>query len=155
MYRPLCAPLTRNVTLRVRTAHAGLQMTDRTLACSGNLFQRVCICTHAGIASCDYKSRLGSRDVHAEPIPLHPPSVREYCLVSCLPLFYMLAFSRLSGLTSCLWIKRHAHLGGLVKWINSSEEDDPRGACRTRPTHMYQCNQCYRETSKQRNVQPK
>ncbi len=31
VYHPLCAPLPRNVTLRVHTVRAGLQMTDRTL----------------------------------------------------------------------------------------------------------------------------
>ena len=102
VYHPLCAPLPRNVTLRVHTVRAGLQMTDRTLTCAGNLFQGICICAHAGIASCDHKSRLESLDFHAEPIPIHSPLLREYYLVSFPPLTYMLKFSRFSGLTSCL-----------------------------------------------------
>ena len=48
VYHPLCAPIPRNVTLRVH----------RTLTCSDNLFQGVCIRAHAGIAPCDHNSRL-------------------------------------------------------------------------------------------------
>ena len=66
------------VTLRLHTVRAGLQMTDRTLTCSDNLFLGLCKCTHAGIASCDQKSRLESLDFHAEPIPIHSPLLREY-----------------------------------------------------------------------------
>ena len=40
-YHPLCAPLPRNVTLRVHTVRAGLQMTDRTLTCSCGRCERV------------------------------------------------------------------------------------------------------------------
>ena len=107
VYHPLCAPLPRNMTLRVHTVRAGLQMTDRTLTCSGHLFQGVCICAHAGIASCDHKSRLESLDIHAEPIPIHLPLLREYYLVSFPPLTYMSKFSRFSDLLSCLRIKKY------------------------------------------------
>ena len=100
------APLPRNVTLRVHTVRAGLQMTDRTLTCAGNPFQGGCICAHAGVASCDHKSRLESLDFHAEPIPIHSPLLREYCLVSFPPLTFMHKISRFSGLTSCLRIKK-------------------------------------------------
>ena len=104
VYHPLCAPLPRNVTLRMHTVRGELQMTDRTLTCSGNLFQGVCICAHAGIASCDHMSRLEGQDFHAEPIPIRSPSPREYYLVSFPPLTYTLKFSKFSGLTSCLRI---------------------------------------------------
>ena len=77
-YQPLCAPLPRKVTLRVHNVRAGLQMTDGTLTCSGNPFQGVCICAHAGITSCDHRSRLESLDFHAEPTPIHSPLLREY-----------------------------------------------------------------------------
>ena len=75
---PLCDPLPRNVTLRVHTVRAGLQMTDKTLTCSGKLFQRVCICAHADIASCEDKSTLDSLDFHAEPFPIQSPLPREH-----------------------------------------------------------------------------
>ena len=81
-------------------------MTDRTLTCAGNLFQGICICARAGIASCDHKSRLESLDFHAESIPIHSPLLREYYLVSFPPLTYMLKFSRFPGLTSCLRVKK-------------------------------------------------
>ena len=61
----------------MHTARAGLQMTDRTLTCSSNLFQGVCICAHAGVASCDDKTRLESLDFHAEPIPIHSPKKKQ------------------------------------------------------------------------------
>ena len=77
-------------------------MKDRTLTCSGNLFQGDCICAHAGVASCDHKSRLESLDVHAEPTPIHSPSQREYYVVSFPPFTHMLNFNKVSGLTSCL-----------------------------------------------------
>ena len=99
--------------------------------------------------------KAGSLDFHAEPIPIHSPLLREYCLVSFPPLTYMLKFSRFSGLTSCLWIKRHSHSGGLVTRNISSEEDAQRCACQARPTHMHQCNQCYIEAWKHRSEQPK
>ena len=81
-------------------------MTDRTLTCSGNLFQGVRICAHAGIASYDHKSRLESLDFHVEIIPIHSPSslLREYYLVSFPPLTFLLELSRFSGLSSCLGI---------------------------------------------------
>ena len=41
VYHPLCAPRPRNVTLRVHTARAGLQIRDKTLAFSCKLFQHV------------------------------------------------------------------------------------------------------------------
>ena len=99
-HHPLCAPHPRNMTLRVSTVRAGLQMTDRTLTYSGNLFPGVCNCAHAGITSCDHKSRLESLDFHAEPIPIHSPLPRKYYLVSFPPLTYILQFSRFSGLTA-------------------------------------------------------
>jgi hypothetical protein len=154
VYHPLCAPLPRNVTLRVHTVRAGLQMTDRTLTCSGNLFQGVCICAHAGIASCDHKSRLESLDFHAEPIPIHSPLLREYYLVSFPPLTYMLKFSRFSGLTSCLRIKNKTHWGGLITRNTTPEEDVQRCACPAPPRHMCQCSECYIETWKHENVKP-
>ena len=40
----------KNVTLGVLTTRAGLQVTDGTLVCFGNLPQRVCICTHTVVA---------------------------------------------------------------------------------------------------------
>ena len=70
-------------------------------------------CAHAGVASCDHNSRLESLDFHAEPIPIHSPLLREYYLVSFPPLTYMLKFSRFSGLTSCLRIKKKHTLGRL------------------------------------------
>ena len=107
VYHTLCALLPRNVTLTVHTVRAGVQMTDKTLACSGNLFQGVCICAHAGVASCDHKSRLESPDFHAEPIPIHSPLLRKYYFVSFPPLTCVLKFTRFSGLTSCLRIKKN------------------------------------------------
>ena len=102
VYHPLCAPLPRNVTLIVQTERAGLQMTDRTLTSCGNLFQRVGICAHAGIASCDHKSRLESLDFHAESLPIHALVPREYHLISFPPHTYMLKLSRFPSLTSCM-----------------------------------------------------
>ena len=93
-------------------------MTDRTLTCAGNLFQGICICARAGIASCDHKSRLESLDFHAEPIPIHSPLLREYYLVSFPPLTYMLKFSRFSGLTSCLRVKKK-HTGAAWSHVTS------------------------------------
>ena len=104
VYHPLCAPRPRNATLRVHNVRAGLQMTDKTLTYSGNLFQGVCTCAHAGIALCDHKSRLESLDFHVEPIPIHSPLLREYYLVSFPALAYMHKFTRFSGLTSRLRI---------------------------------------------------
>ena len=94
-------------TLAVHVVRAELQMTDRTLTCYGNLFQGVCHCAHAGIASCDHKSRLEGLDFHAEPVPIHSPLLREYHSVSFPPLTYMLKFSRPSGSTSHLRIERY------------------------------------------------
>ena len=142
------------MTLRVHTVQAGLQMTDRMLTCSGNLFQGVCICARAGSAPCNYKSRLEAWMSMPNQSQFIRPRYGNTVWFLGLPLIYMLEFNRFSGLTSCLWIQRHEHSGGLVKRNICSEEDAPRCACRARPTHMYQCNQCYRETSKQRNVQP-
>ena len=119
---PLCTPLPRNVTPRVHTVRAGLQMTDRTLTYSGNRLHGVCICAHAGIASCDHKSRLESLDFHAEPVPIHLPLLRGYYLVSFHPLAYMLKFSRFSGLTSCLRLKKK-HWSGLITRNITPEED--------------------------------
>ena len=106
VHHPLCAPLPMNVTLRVNAVRAGLQMTDRTLTSSGNHVQGVCICAHAGIASCDDKTKLESLGFHAEPIPVHPPLQRDNYFVSFPPLTYLLKFSRFSGLLSCLRIRR-------------------------------------------------
>ena len=72
--------------MRVLAVRGELQMTDRTLTCSGNLFQGVCICAHAGIASCDHMSRLEGLDFHAERIPKNSTKLKEYCLVSFPPL---------------------------------------------------------------------
>ena len=105
VYHPLCAPPPRNGTLSVHTARAGLQLTDRTLTCSGNLFPGVCICAHPGIASCDHKSKIESLDFHAEPIPIHLQ--RNLLQFLFPPLTYMPKFSRFSGLTSCLRIHKY------------------------------------------------
>ena len=118
-------------------------MTDRTLTCSGNLFQGVCICVHAGIASCDNMSRMESLDFHAEPIPIHSPLLREYYLVSFPPITYMLKFSRFSGLTSCIGMKKTAaHWGAFITRNTTPEEDVQRCACPAPPRHMCQCNEC-------------
>ena len=71
-----------------------------------DIFQRVCICAHAAIASCQYKSSLKSLDVHAEPVPCHPPLLKEYCSVPFHPLTDVLIFSRFTGPTSCPRKKR-------------------------------------------------
>ena len=146
VYHPLCAPLPRNVTLRVHTIRAGLQMTDRTLTRSGKRLQEVCICSHAGIASCDHKSRLESLDFHAEPIPIHSPLLRKHYSDSFPPLTYLLKFSKFSGLTACLRIQRYTHWGGLITRYITPEEDAQSCACPAPPRHMCQRNEFCIET---------
>ena len=43
-------------------------MTDKTLGGSGNLLQGVCICAHAGVASCDHKSELETQILRQGPL---------------------------------------------------------------------------------------
>ena len=119
----------------MHTVHTGLQMTDRTLTCTGNLFQGVCICAPAGITSSDHKSRLESLDFHAEPIPIHSPLLREYYLVYVPPLTYMLKFSRFPGLTSCLGMSMSqdkmacAHATQWMNTFNVAHAKHPKTRC--------------------------
>ena len=57
IYHPLCAPILRNVTLRMHTVHGGLQMASGTLTLIGALFQEAYICASVGSTSRDYNSR--------------------------------------------------------------------------------------------------
>ena len=57
IYHPLCAPIPRSVTLRLRTVNKGLQMKKGALTLHGALFQAAYICAFDGIASQDYNSR--------------------------------------------------------------------------------------------------
>ena len=57
IYHPLCAPIPRSVTLRLRTVNKGLQMKKGALTLHGALFQAACICAFDGTASQDYNSR--------------------------------------------------------------------------------------------------
>ena len=45
MYHPLCAPIPRNVTLRMHSVHLGLQATKGALTLAGALFQEAYTCT--------------------------------------------------------------------------------------------------------------
>ena len=56
VYHPICAPISRNVTLRRHTVRGGLQMTSGTLTLIGALFQKAYICASAGNTSPAYNS---------------------------------------------------------------------------------------------------
>ncbi len=51
IYHPLCAPITRNVTLRRYAGHERLQVKNGTLTLSGCRFQDVYTCTSVGNTS--------------------------------------------------------------------------------------------------------
>ena len=57
IYHPLCAPIPRSVTLRLRAVYGGLQTTQGTLTLAGALFQEAYACATNGNASQDYNSR--------------------------------------------------------------------------------------------------
>jgi len=57
IYHPLCAPIPRCVTLRMRAEHRGLQMKDGILTLSDALFQEAYTCASVGNTSPDYNSR--------------------------------------------------------------------------------------------------
>ena len=57
IYHPICAPIPRNVTLRMLAVHSGLQMTNGTLTLIDALFQEAYICASVGNTSRDYNSR--------------------------------------------------------------------------------------------------
>ena len=56
-YHPVCAPISRSVTLETYTVHRGLQTTSRTLTIADALFQEAFICTSIDWTFSDYKSR--------------------------------------------------------------------------------------------------
>ena len=90
------------MTLRTRTVHEGLQMTDGTLTLTDALFQEAYICASAGNAISRLQFKAGGPNFHAELIPVHSPLLSESYLVSYPPLTYMLKFSGFANLTSCL-----------------------------------------------------
>ena len=90
------------MTLRKRTVHRKLQMTDGTLTLIDALFQEAYICASVGNASRVFNSRPQGPNFHAELIPVHSPLLGESYLVSYPPLTYMLKFSGFANLTSCL-----------------------------------------------------
>ena len=57
IYHPLCAPVPRNVTLRLRTVYEGLQTMKGAITLIGALFQGAYACAFDGNASQDYNSR--------------------------------------------------------------------------------------------------
>ena len=57
IYHPLCAPVPRNVTLRLRTVYEGLQVMKGAITLIGALFQGAYTCAFDGNASQDYNSR--------------------------------------------------------------------------------------------------
>ena len=56
IYHPVCAPISRNVTLGRQTVRGGLQMTSGTLTLVDALFQKAYICASAGNTSPAYNS---------------------------------------------------------------------------------------------------
>ncbi len=57
IYHPVCAPISRNVTLRMRAVHGGLRTANGIITLSGALFQEAYIRAFAGDASRDYNSK--------------------------------------------------------------------------------------------------
>ena len=101
-YHPLCAPISRNVTLRRHTVHRGaanVKQDSHPHWCSfpKDLHLRLCW-------QCPTRLQVKAigPNFHAELIPVHSPLLWGSYLVSCPPLTYMLKFSRFASLISCL-----------------------------------------------------
>ena len=58
IYHPICAPLSRNVTLKSCAVYEGLQMTNRTFTFIDALFQETSICANVSNNFTDHNSRL-------------------------------------------------------------------------------------------------
>jgi len=100
-YHPLCAPIPRNVTLKLHAVHKGLQTIykDSHLHwCSvpRGLYPHPCW----QCVSTLHIRAIGS-SFHAGLFPVHSPLLRKSCLVLLPPLTYMLKFSGSADLRSC------------------------------------------------------
>ena len=95
------------------------KMTYKTLACSGNFPQGVCICATAGIAS---YVKGASKDFLAKPIPIHSPLLKEYWVVCFLSLLTCLNSAGSLAELHSFGLNRHSYLGGLLTRNISSEE---------------------------------